>query len=180
VSDESTEVRCVAAQAIKALAMHELHGAGQMVVSTSQAADHDMLGTIALGDLGQAVGQGDLLAGRAGGHVAVGQRVRRGGVLTWERRQLAGQAEGLGLPPGRGVVSNQPGEAFMAEGAHVADAVDGMKGRVRQVGRIPDVVEPRSSNQVWLVLWGECLADALRLSSDPADVLPARRGPPAA
>jgi hypothetical protein len=39
--------------------MHELHGAGQMVVSTSQAADDQVLGAIALGDLGQAVGQGD-------------------------------------------------------------------------------------------------------------------------
>jgi hypothetical protein len=43
----------------------------------------------------------------------------------------------------------------MAAGAHVAAAVDGMKGRGSQVGRISDVVEPRSSNQVWPVLWGQ-------------------------
>lgn len=52
------------------------------------------------------------------------------------------------------MVANQPGQAFMAEGAHVAGAVDGMKGRGNQVGRISDVVESRSSNQVWPVLWG--------------------------
>jgi hypothetical protein len=56
----------------------------------------------------------------------------------------------------------------------VAGAVYGMKRRGSQVGCIPDVMQPRSSNQVWPILWGECRADALRLSSDPADVLPAR------
>jgi hypothetical protein len=41
----------------------------------------------------------------------------------------------------------------MAEGAYVAGAVDGMKGRGSQVGRIADVVEPGSGNQVRPVLW---------------------------
>jgi hypothetical protein len=43
------------------------HGTGKMVVSTPEAPDDQVLSAIALGDLGQAVGQGDALAGRAGG-----------------------------------------------------------------------------------------------------------------
>jgi hypothetical protein len=57
------------------------------------------------------------------------------------------------------MVGNQPGEVFMAEGAHVAGAVDGMKGRGSQVRCIPDVMQPRSSNQVRPILWGEYRAD---------------------
>jgi hypothetical protein len=123
-----------------------------VVVCALEALDDQVLGAIPLGDLGQPISQGDALAGRAGGHVAVGQRVRRGRVLSWEGGQLVRQAKGLGLPPGRGVVGDQPGEAFLTEGVHMAGAVDRMKGRGNQVGRISDVVEPRSSNQVWPIL----------------------------
>jgi len=66
---------------------------------------------------------GDDLASRAGGHVAVGQRHRRGRGLIHELGQLRGQPTQLSLTPSAGVKGNQARQPLIAEGKKVAGAV---------------------------------------------------------
>jgi len=87
---------------------------------------------------------------RAGGHVAVGQRV---GKLLWRRFKLQAQGVGksafAGFDDGAGVVGDQPAEygVGVLGVAQVPGAVELVQAREAKAGGVADVVHPRRGFQ---------------------------------
>jgi hypothetical protein len=76
-------------------------------VRAADGSVHRVVGRVALQDLGDALLEVDALAGRAHGHVGVGERVQQRPVLGRELGQLLDQAAFLGLEAGVGVIGDQ-------------------------------------------------------------------------
>ena len=133
--------------------------------------------TVALGDLGQAPGDGHVLAFRAGGHVAVDKRVgqisRRQGELAC---QLLGQTALFGLVHGAGVMSDQPAQqiAGVLDVAKMPGTVQLVEPRDREGRRVPDVVQPRRGKQQVRVL-AQDRRERARGPGDATGVRPAPR-----
>jgi hypothetical protein len=150
-----------------------LDAAFELGSGLADRAGHDVAGAVAPLDVGQALSQIDGLTGRAGGHVAVGERHRRGRGLVVELGQLGGEAAQLGLGAGARVVGDQAGKALVAERAEVAGTVERVEAGLDQGGGVAEVMQVGGGNQVISLFGRENGGHPLRLSADPLHVMPA-------
>jgi hypothetical protein len=91
---------------LRSLALNDPDAAFYLRLGLIHRASHDMPGAVAPLDIGQALSQGDHLTSDAGGHVAVGERHRRGRRLILELGQLSGEPTELGFGAGTRVVGD--------------------------------------------------------------------------
>jgi hypothetical protein len=104
-------------------------------------------GSVTLPDLRQAIANSDWMPVRARGHVAVDDRLAE---EAWRRPELTDQlsrkAPFLGLGQSTRVMRNHPAQQQLAVFgvAEIPGTIQGVESGVVQIGRIPDVVQPRS------------------------------------
>src|SRR6266702_661377 len=110
---------------------------------------------VALRDVDGPLVQGHRLAGRADGHVAVGERVGDRRRLPRKAFQLAVQAAQPHLEAGLGMVGDQSRQPLVPERAQVPCAVQGMAAGLLEGGRVADVVEVGGGDELDAVPLGE-------------------------
>jgi len=121
-------------------------------------AGDDTVRAVAVADLGKTFAHRHRLPVRTGGQVRVPQRIAQVALLVTElTAQDRYQAALLGLENGAGVVRDQAREPIAkSSGTQPAGTVERMEPGPGQVGRVPDVVQPRGRDEDLPIVRTEC------------------------